>query len=104
MRSPFVFDWRHTGVIQVGRQMLPRIFNAAMLSTTTFVDRYLLSFLGAVVAAGAVAGLITEYYQAFQILMLPLGVFGMAVSTSAFTTIAEYVARIRMERDRCIFI
>ncbi len=104
MRYSFVFDWRHPGVIQIGRQMLPRIFNAAMLSTTTFVDRYLLSFLGAVMAAGAVAGLITEYYQAFQILMLPLGVFGMAVSTAAFPTIAEYVARNRMERVRSIIM
>jgi putative peptidoglycan lipid II flippase len=104
MRYRFVFDWRHPGVIQVGRQMLPRIFNASMLSTTTFVDRYLLSFLGAVVAAGAVTGLITEYYQAFQILMLPLGVFGMAVSTAAFPTIAEYVARNRMERVRSIIM
>jgi len=104
MRYSFVFDWRNPGVIQIGRQMLPRIFNAAMLSTTTFVDRYLLSFLGAVVAAGTVAGLITEYYQAFQILMLPLGVFGMAVSTAAFPTIAEYVARNRMERVRSIIM
>jgi len=104
MRYRLAFDWRHPGVIQIGRLMLPRIFSAAMLSTTTFVDRYLLSFLGAVVAAGTVAGLITEYYQAFQILMLPLGVFGMAVSTAAFPTLAEYVARNRMERVRSVIL
>ncbi len=104
MPYSFAFDWRHPGVIQIGHQMLPRIFNAAMLSATTFVDRYLLSFLSAVVTSGIVAGLITEYYQAFQILLLPLGIFGMSVSTAAFPTIAEYVARNRMDRVRSIIM
>jgi len=104
MRYRLAFDWRHPGVIQIGRLMLPRIVSAAMLSTTTFVDRYLLSFLGAVVVAIPLAGLITEYYQAFQILMLPMGVFGMAVSTAAFPTLAEYVARNRMERVRSVIL
>src|SRR6266567_3005738 len=104
MRYTFAFDWRHPGVIRIGHQMLPRIFNAAMLSATIFVDRYLLSFLSAVVTSGIVAGLITEYYQAFTILMLPLGIFGMSVSTAAFPTIAEYVARNRMDRVRSIIM
>jgi len=104
MRYTFAFDWRHPGVIQIGHQMLPRIFNAAMLSATIFVDRYLLSFLSAVVTSGIVAGLITEYYQAFTILMLPLGIFGMSVSTAAFPTMAEYVARNRMDRVRSIIM
>src|SRR6266702_1389239 len=93
-----------SGVLRIGHQMLPRIFNAAMLSATIFVDRYLLSFLSAVVTSGIVAGLITEYYQAFTILMLPLGIFGMSVSTAAFPTIADYVARNRMDRVRSIIM
>jgi putative peptidoglycan lipid II flippase len=104
MPYSFAFDWRHPAVIQIGHQMLPRIFNAAMLSTTTFVDRYLLSFLSVVVTSGIVAGLITEYYQAFTILMLPLGIFGMSISTAAFPTIAEYVVRNRMDRVRSIIM
>jgi putative peptidoglycan lipid II flippase len=104
MPYTFAFDWHHPAIIQIGRQMLPRIFNAAMLSTTIFVDRYLLSFLSVVVTSGIVAGLITEYYQAFTILMLPLGIFGMSVSTAAFPTIAEYVVRNRMDRVRSIIM
>lgn len=100
MHYSFAFDWHHPGVIQIGRQMVPRVINAAMLFSTTFVDRYLLSFLGAVVAGGALSGLITQYYQAFQIFLLPLGIFGMAVSTAAFPTLADYVARGRMDRLR----
>jgi len=104
MRYTFTFDWRHPGVIQIGRLMVPRILNAGMLSLTTFVDRYLLSSLSFLVSGALLAGLITQYYQAFQILLLPLGIFGMAVSTAAFPTIAEYVARERMDRVSSIIM
>ncbi|MDQ6662037.1 MAG: polysaccharide biosynthesis C-terminal domain-containing protein, partial [Chloroflexota bacterium] len=71
-----------------------------MLSFSTGVDRTLISLLGAVVTASVLNGLITEYYQAFTLLMLPLGIFGMAVSTAAFPTMAENVARGRLDRVR----
>jgi len=102
MRYTPTFDWRHPGVIQIGRQMIPRIINAAMLYVSIFVDRYLISFLGAIVVLSADAqnGLITQYYQALQLLLLPLGIFGMAVSTAAFPTLAENVAKERFDRVR----
>jgi putative peptidoglycan lipid II flippase len=93
------FDWRHPGVIQIGRQMVPRIVNAAMLYLSTFVDRGLIQLL-VVVAIGGVGGLITQYYQALQLVLLPLGIFGMAVSTAAFPTLAENVAKGRIDRVR----
>ena len=101
MRYAPTLDWHHPGVSQIGHQMLPRIFNAAVLSFTTFVDRFLLSFLGSSVL---VAGLVTQYYQAFQLLLLPLGIFGMSVSTAAFPIITEYVTRDRMDRVRSIIM
>jgi len=91
------FDWHHPGVIQIGRQMVPRIINAAMLYSSTFVDRGLILLLVVVVGNG-IDGLITQYYQAFQLVLLPLGVFGMAVSTAAFPTLAENVAKGRIDR------
>ncbi len=39
MHYTFSFDWRHPGVRQIGRQMVPRAINAAMLSFSTAVDR-----------------------------------------------------------------
>ncbi|MBX5448996.1 murein biosynthesis integral membrane protein MurJ [Thermogemmatispora sp.] len=107
MRFRLSFDWRHPGVLQIGRQMIPRIINAAMLSTTTFVDRALILLLGTLVAAGTLGqqtllGFITAYYYGFSLMLLPLGIFGMAISTAAFPTIAEYVARGRLERARSI--
>jgi putative peptidoglycan lipid II flippase len=47
-----------------------------------------------------VAGSITQYTQAFQLVLMPLGVFGMSVSTAAFPTLAENVAKGRMDRVR----
>jgi len=94
------FDWRHPGVIQIGRQMVPRIINAAMLSLSTFVDRSLILLLVVVVGTAGINGLVTQYYQSLQLVLLPLGVFGMAVSTAAFPTLAENVAKGRFDRVR----
>ena len=100
MQYTLVFDWRHPGVIQIARQMVPRIINAAMLYLSTFVDRGLILLMVVVVGTAGIDGLITQYYQALQLVLLPLGIFGMAVSTAAFPTLAENVARGRMDRVR----
>lgn len=97
MRYTFTFDWKHPGVRQIGRQMLPRALNAAVLYFSTFVDRALI-----LVFVVGQSGLITQYYQAFQLVLLPLGIFGMAVATAAFPTMAENVTRGRLDRVRTI--
>ena len=94
------FDWRNPSVVQIGRQMLPRILNAAMLYFSTFIDRGLIQLMVVLVGTAGIAGLITQYYQALQLVLLPLGIFGMAVSTAAFPTLAENVARGRLDRVR----
>jgi putative peptidoglycan lipid II flippase len=113
MRVRPSFDWRNIAVLQIGKQMLPRVFNASVLSLTTVVDRYLITVLSGVVTAAVIAqkapenpanGLITQYYNAYQLVMLPLGIIGMAMSTAAFPTLAEYVSRGRMERVRTILL
>jgi putative peptidoglycan lipid II flippase len=96
MRYTFAFDWKHPGVRQIGRQMVPRIINAVMLSFSTAVDRYLLSFLS--------GGLINAYLQAFSILLLPVSLFGSSVSTAAFPTLASYAAKGRFDRVRSIIM
>ncbi len=102
MRYNFAFDWKHPGVRQIGRQMLPRVLNAGMLYFSTFVDRGLILLL--IVGPFLInqQGLITEYYQALQLVLLPLGIFGMAVSTAAFPTMAENVTLGRLDRVRTI--
>ncbi len=102
MRYTPAFDWRHPGVIQIGRQMLPRVLNAAMLYFSTFVDRGLILLLVVGALADQQQGLITQYYQAFQMVLLPLGIFGMAISTAAFPTMVENVTLGRLDRVRAI--
>ncbi len=102
MRYSFTFDYKHPGVIQIGRQMVPRVINAAMLYFSTFVDRGLILLMVAGLTQLATNGYITQYYQAFQLVLLPLGIFGMAISTAAFPTLAENVTRGRMDRVRDI--
>jgi putative peptidoglycan lipid II flippase len=102
MKYAFTFDWRDPSVRQMGRQMVPRVINAAMLYVSTFIDRDLIQLMAIVPTIGIVGvqGLITQYAQAFQLVLMPLGVFGMSVSTAAFPTLAENVAKGRMDRVR----
>ncbi len=100
MRYRFTFDWRHPGIIQIARQMVPRIINAAMLSFSTAVDRYLISSFGLFFSATIVAGLITQYTQALQLLLIPWSIFGATFATAAFPTLAENIARNRLDRYR----
>jgi putative peptidoglycan lipid II flippase len=102
MRYRFSFDWHHPGVIQIGRQMVPRVINAAMLYVSTFVDRGLILLLALTITQSAVNGLITQYYQALQLVLLPLGIFGLAIATAAFPTLSENVTRGRLDRVRNI--
>ena len=100
MHYSFTFDWHHPGVLQIARQMVPRVINAAMLYISIFVDRGLIQLMILIIGATSVDGFITQYYQAFQLILLPLGIFGMAVSTAAFPTLAENVAMGRIDRVR----
>jgi putative peptidoglycan lipid II flippase len=100
MHYSFVFDWSHPGVLQITRQMVPRVINATMLYISIFVDRSLIQLMLLIVGVTSVNGAITQYYQAFQLVLLPLGIFGMAVSTATFPTLAENVALERMDRVR----
>src|SRR5260221_721046 len=103
LRYSFTLDRHHPGVIQIGRQMVPRVINAALLFFSTFVDRGLILLLAIGITNPLVInGRITQYYQAFQLVLLPLGIFGMAISTAAFPTMSENVTRGRMDRVRNI--
>lgn len=102
MRYTFTFDWHHPSVIQIARQMAPRTLNSAMLYFSIFVDRGLILLLAVGAGQEAINGSITQYYQAFQLVLLPLGIFGMAISTAAFPTLAENVTLGRFDRFRNI--
>jgi putative peptidoglycan lipid II flippase len=100
MRYSFSFDWRDPTILQIGRQMVPRIINAAMLYFSIFVDRGLIGLLAGVAGAVGTNGLITQYNQALQLVLLPLSIFGMSMSTAAFPALAENVTKGRIDRVR----
>jgi integral membrane protein MviN len=93
--TPRAFDWKDSDILQIGRQMLPRIFNSGMVYLSTIVDRSLIQLV-----VGSVGGGITEYYNAFQLILLPFGIFGQSPATAAFPTLAENVAKNRFDRVR----
>lgn len=101
MRYRFSFDWHHGGIVQIARQMVPRVINALMLNMSTAVDRVLILFLMVAVGANIVQGLLTQYVLAFSLVLLPLSAV-MAVATAAFPTMTEYVALGRIDRFRAI--
>jgi putative peptidoglycan lipid II flippase len=97
MQYALSFDIFHPGIHQIFRLMVPRIFNAALLFVSVFVNRSLLGLLN---QPGATYG----YVTAFTLVMLPLGVFGMAVSQAAFPTLAALVAANEWQRLRATIL
>ena len=79
-----VADWRDPGVREVGRLMLPRALGLAAAQ---------LNFLVTIFFASKVSDqAISAVNYAWLIVMMPLGLFGMAISTAVFPTLAEQAA------------
>jgi putative peptidoglycan lipid II flippase len=97
MRYRLTFDIFHPGVRQMFRLMLPRLLNAAVLYVSVIVNR---SLLNAISAPDGSDGKVYGYVTAFTLVMLPIGVFGMAVSQASFPTMAAFVAAGEWQRLR----
>jgi putative peptidoglycan lipid II flippase len=77
-------QWRESGVREVGRLMLPRALGLAAVQ---------LNFLVTIFFASQVSDqAISAVNYAWLIVMTPLGLFGMAISTAVFPTLAEQAA------------
>ena len=85
MAYRLVADWRDRAVREVGTLMAPRVLGLA----ATQVNFYFIGiFFASTLSAGAISGL----SFAWLIVMTPLGLIGMAISTAAFPTLAEQAA------------
>jgi putative peptidoglycan lipid II flippase len=85
MAYRLVADWRDRAVREVGRLMAPRVLGLA----ATQINFYFIGiFFASTLSAGAISGL----SFAWLIVMTPLGLIGMAISTAAFPTLAEQAA------------
>lgn len=74
---------RHAGVVAVARLMGPRAIGLAVSQINFLVTVYLASGIG---------GGISSLRYAWQLTLLPLGVFAMAISTAVFPSLAEQSA------------
>lgn len=83
-----VLDLRHPGVREVGQLMAPRMFGLAVYQVNFVIVLYLASRTPESVPA---------LNYAWQLTMMPLGVFAMAISTAVFPTLAEQSALNQVE-------
>ncbi len=84
-----VAEWREAGVREVGRLMLPRALGLAAVQ---------LNFLVTIFFASQVSDeAISAVNYAWLIIMTPLGLFGMAISTAVFPTLAQQAATESMD-------
>ncbi|MFN8521529.1 MAG: murein biosynthesis integral membrane protein MurJ [Chloroflexota bacterium] len=88
-------DFRHDGVRQVGKLMVPRMFGLGVVQINQLVNVVLATFL--------VAGSLAYLKIAWLMIMTPL-VFAMSVSTAAFPALAEQIAQGRREAARDLFV
>jgi putative peptidoglycan lipid II flippase len=82
--QPF-WDWRDKAVREVGRLMGPRVVGLAAYHINFIVA----TFFASTVASGAISAV----NYAWLMVMTPLGLFGMAISTAVFPRLAEQAAR-----------
>ena len=85
MRWEPVTEWRDKAVREVGRLMGPRIIGLAAYQFNFLIA----TFFASIVSSGAISAV----NYAWLIVMTPLGIFGMAISTAAFPRMAEQAAR-----------
>ena len=83
-----VLNLLHPGVREVGRLMLPRTLGLAV---------YQINFVVVLYLASSTPERVPALNYAWQLTMLPLGVFAMAIATAVFPTLAEQSARQQIE-------
>ncbi|HEX6799896.1 MAG TPA: murein biosynthesis integral membrane protein MurJ [Ktedonobacterales bacterium] len=93
MQYGLSFDFWHPGIREMFRLMVPRILNAALIFVSLYINRDLLGLLNQ-------KGIVYGYVTAFTLVMLPVGVFGMAVAQAGFPTLAALVAAGEWQRLR----
>jgi putative peptidoglycan lipid II flippase len=78
------FDLGHPGVREIFALAGPRTLSLGAVQIVFFVDTYL--------ASGMRDGSLTALTYAFQLMLLPLGVFSIAISAAVFPTLSHYAS------------
>jgi len=80
-----LLDITDPGVREVGRLMVPRMLGLATVQINFLVNTYL--------ASRFVEGSLAALNYAWMLMLLPQGIFAMAIATAAFPTFSELAAR-----------
>jgi putative peptidoglycan lipid II flippase len=94
MRWQPAWDWRDKAVREVGRLMGPRVIGLAAFQLNFVVATFFASTVG--------SGAISAVNYAWLVVMTPLGLFGMAISTAIFPRMAEQAARDKGELQETV--
>ncbi|KKM11011.1 membrane protein [Clostridiales bacterium PH28_bin88] len=92
LRYRLSFNVRHPGVVKIGRLMLPVLIGLSVIHFNVFVNQNLASTL----SDGAVAALRTGQ----RLMMLPVGIFAIAVAVAVFPSLSGQAARGEMDQFR----
>jgi len=90
-----VLDLHDPGVREVGRLMGPRVVGLAAVQVNFLVNTIL--------ASGLPAGRLSALNYAWLLMLLPQGIFAMAVSTAAFPTFSRLAAEGALDKVRDAF-
>jgi len=88
-------SFRHPGVKQAGRLIVPRIFGSAIYQLSVVIDRVFAS-LGPIVGEGGVAAL----YYSNRIVQLPFALIGVSFATAALPTLSDQAHEEGLEEFR----
>ena len=80
-----IWDWRDAAVREVGRLMGPRVLGLGAYQLNFIIATFFASTVG--------SGAISAVNYGWLIVMTPIGLFGMAISTAVFPRLAEQAAR-----------
>ena len=85
LKIRFALDWKHPGIIKIGKLIVPVILGLAMYEVNLLVDTILASLLP--------GGSISYLYYGNRLVQLPLGVFGVALGVALLPMLSEQAAR-----------
>lgn len=85
-RPKFTLNFKHPGVLQIKRLLLPRLASSSIYQLNNFVDS-IFGSLAAIVGEGGVAVL----YFAYRLIQFPIGIFSNAIAQAILPTFSTQV-------------
>ncbi len=90
VRLAFRPNFRHPGVVRMGRLMLPAVFGLAVYQFNVMLSRLFASFLE--------TGALSSMYYSQRLVEFPMGIFAVAIATAAMPTLSAQVTDGELEK------